>query len=168
MLSHPDLQGQFVAGYDFVSDPANAGDGDGIDPDPTDPGGDGGVLGGGRFHGTHIAGTVAAITHNAEGVAGVAFGAQIMPLRVMNKRAAPTTISIREFASPPASPMIPALCHRAAPMRSISVWGDPISRQPPQPAYNRRARRAWSSSPPLVTRPDANLFIRPPTPVYFR
>lgn len=84
MLSHPDLQGQFVAGYDFVSDPANAGDGDGIDPDPTDPG-DSGLPGGGRFHGTHIAGTVAAATHNAEGIAGIAFGAHIMPLRVMNQ-----------------------------------------------------------------------------------
>jgi serine protease len=83
-LSHPDLQGQFVAGYDFVSDPVNAGDGDGIDPDPTDPG-DAASPGGGSFHGTHVTGTVAAATHNTEGVAGVAFGARIMPVRVMGR-----------------------------------------------------------------------------------
>lgn len=83
-LGHPDLQGQFVAGYDFVSDPANAGDGDGIDPDPTDPG-DTALPGGGHFHGTHVTGTIAAATNNADGVAGIAFGARIMPVRVLGR-----------------------------------------------------------------------------------
>jgi len=36
--SHPDLQGQLLPGYDFIKDPDNAGDGDGIDADPSDPG----------------------------------------------------------------------------------------------------------------------------------
>jgi serine protease len=84
LLAHPDLQGQLVAGYDFIRDPANAGDGDGIDPDPDDPG-DGAVPGGSTFHGTHIAGTVAATTNNTTGVAGVAFSARIMPLRVSGR-----------------------------------------------------------------------------------
>lgn len=79
---HPDLQGQLVAGYDFVSDPLQSHDGDGIDPDPTDPG-DPNDPDGSVFHGTHVAGTVAAATGNGVGVAGVAFNARIMPVRVL-------------------------------------------------------------------------------------
>lgn len=79
--THPDLQGQLLAGYDFVSDPVNGGDGDGIDPDPDDPG-DATSPSGSTFHGTHVAGTIAAVTGNAIGVAGVAFGSRIIPLRV--------------------------------------------------------------------------------------
>lgn len=84
LLSHPDLQGQLVGGYDFISDPLNAADGDGIDPNPNDPG-DAAVAGTSSFHGTHISGTVAAVANNATGVAGVAFDARIMPLRVLGR-----------------------------------------------------------------------------------
>ena len=83
LLNHPDLHGQLIAGYDFISDPTNAVDGDGIDGNPDDPG-DGGV-GGSSFHGTHVAGTVAALTNNSSGVAGIAWNAKIMPLRVLGK-----------------------------------------------------------------------------------
>ncbi len=87
LLDHPDLQGQFVEGYDFISDPDNAGDGDGIDPDPNDPG-DNASVSRSSFHGTHVSGTVAAATNNGLGVAGVAFGSRIMPLRVLGRRGA--------------------------------------------------------------------------------
>jgi serine protease len=83
VTSHPDLQGQLVAGYDFISDPAIAGDGDGIDSNPDDPGDRSNNDGSSSFHGTHVAGTVAAATNNAVGVAGIAFGARIMPLRAL-------------------------------------------------------------------------------------
>ncbi len=79
LLGHPDLQGQLITGYDFISDAATAGDGDGIDPDPNDPG-DGPPS---SFHGTHVAGTVAAASNNNIGVAGVAWNARLMPLRVL-------------------------------------------------------------------------------------
>ncbi|CDH44824.1 S8 family serine peptidase [Candidatus Contendibacter odensensis] len=82
VLSHPDLQGQLVDGYDFIKDPANAGDGDGIDRDPSDPGDRSNPDGSSSFHGTHVSGTVAAATNNSIGVAGVAFSAKVMPLRV--------------------------------------------------------------------------------------
>lgn len=89
LLAHPDLDGQFSAdngaghpGYDFVSDLANALDGDGIDPDPDDPGDDP-ARNDSSFHGTHVAGTVSAATNNGQGVAGVAGGARVMPLRVL-------------------------------------------------------------------------------------
>ena len=81
-LAHPELAGQLVSGYDFISDPANAADGDGIDNNPDDPG-DGAQLNNSSWHGTHVAGTIAAATNNANGVAGVAWGAKIMPLRAL-------------------------------------------------------------------------------------
>jgi serine protease len=79
--THPDLAGQLVAGYDFVRDPANE-DGNGIDGDPEDPGC---VLDGGSiFHGTHVAGTVAAATDNGSGVAGVGWSVRVMPMRALD------------------------------------------------------------------------------------
>ncbi len=81
LSSHPDLQGQLVAGYDFVRDIANANDGDGIDADPDDPGNAG--LGGSSFHGTHVAGTVAAATNNVSGVAAASWATRLMPLRAL-------------------------------------------------------------------------------------
>lgn len=37
------------------------------------------------WHGTHVAGTVAQLTNNGEGAAGVAFDAQILPIRVLGR-----------------------------------------------------------------------------------
>lgn len=72
---HPDLDANVLpSGYDFVSSSANAGDGDGLDPDPSDVED--------SFHGTHVAGTIAAVTGNGRGVAGVAPGARLLPVRV--------------------------------------------------------------------------------------
>jgi serine protease len=85
LVNHPDLQSQLLLGpsqgYDFISDPNNSLDGDGIDPNPDDPG-DGGSFASSSFHGSHVAGTVAAATDNGIGVAGVAGDARILPLRV--------------------------------------------------------------------------------------
>jgi serine protease len=82
VLSHPDLKNQLIAGYDFISDTANAADGNGIDSDPNDPG-DGALAGQSTFHGTHVAGTIAAQSNNAVGVAGVAWNIKIMPVRAL-------------------------------------------------------------------------------------
>lgn len=81
--AHPDFQGKIVAGYDFISDPQIARDGDGVDPNPEDPGDLGQNGSGSSFHGTHVAGTIAAASNNGQGVAGVAWGASIMPVRVL-------------------------------------------------------------------------------------
>lgn len=84
LMNHPDLQGVLTAdGYDFIRDPAAALDGDGIDSDPSDPGDQ--SSGGSSFHGTHVAGTIAARTNNGTGIAGVSWGARIMPLRALGK-----------------------------------------------------------------------------------
>ena len=85
LLAHPDLQGQLVGGYDFISDPTNAGDGNGRDTNPNDEG-DLCCGASSSFHGTHVAGTIAAATNNAIGVAGVASRSRIMPLRVLGLR----------------------------------------------------------------------------------
>lgn len=81
LAGHPDLQGQFIDGFDFIRDPDNSLDGDGIDPDPADPGAP--IGGSSSFHGTHVSGTVAARGGNGIGVAGTAFGARVMPLRAL-------------------------------------------------------------------------------------
>ncbi|MBI3774124.1 MAG: S8 family peptidase [Gammaproteobacteria bacterium] len=84
LVNHPDLQGKLVAGYDFIKDVASARDGDGMDEDANDPGD---LAYGTRstFHGTHVAGTIAAASNNNLGAAGVSWGAKIMPLRVLGK-----------------------------------------------------------------------------------
>lgn len=84
LVAHPDLQGKLAAGYDFIRDPNNSGDGDGIDANPDDPG-DGGGVAGSSFHGTHTSGTVGALSNNNLGVAGVAWGAKVMPLRALGR-----------------------------------------------------------------------------------
>lgn len=83
-VSHSDLNANIVAGYDFINDSAVAGDGNGRDSDPSDPGD---YYGGNpsSWHGTHVAGTIAAVTNNAKGVAGTAWGAKVMPVRVLGR-----------------------------------------------------------------------------------
>ncbi len=87
LLNHPDLIGQFSSdgGYDFILDDQSSDDGEpGIDSNADDPGDS--SFGDSSFHGTHVAGTVAARTDfvtASSGVAGVAPGVKIMPLRVL-------------------------------------------------------------------------------------
>jgi serine protease len=96
ITAHPDLDANIITGYDFISDESVAGDGadpGGVerDSDASDPGDytannecGGGVPGSdSSWHGTHVAGTVAAVTNNGVGVAGVASEAKVMPVRAL-------------------------------------------------------------------------------------
>jgi serine protease len=92
ITNHSDLNSNVIAGYDFISDSATARDGNGRDSNPNDEGdwysaGECGQFTGANssWHGTHVSGTVAAITNNAKGVAGTAFNAKIEPVRVLGK-----------------------------------------------------------------------------------
>ncbi len=61
----PDLAGTtFVPGYDFINN----------DTHPNDD----------NSHGTHVTGTIAQTTNNSQGTAGIAFGARIMPVKVLD------------------------------------------------------------------------------------
>ncbi len=92
---HADLSGQILQGYDFISDTFVSNDGNGRDSDASDPGdwinvndcgpGDPDQNYPSSWHGTHVAGTIAAKTNNSLGVAGVAFNAKVVPARVLGK-----------------------------------------------------------------------------------
>jgi len=72
-----DLKGaKFKKGYDFVNDDEHANDDHG--------------------HGTHVAGTIAQATNNGQGVAGVAFEATLMPVKVLNHFGSGTSADIAD------------------------------------------------------------------------
>jgi serine protease len=91
---HPDLLAGLLPGHDFVSVTYEARDGDGRDADATDTGD--WYVGGqcltdplGRmassWHGTHVAGIIAAQAGNGLGGVGVAPAARILPVRVLGR-----------------------------------------------------------------------------------
>ena len=105
-FDHPDLLavaagGNLLPGYDMISDAAVANDGDGRDPDPSDPGdwltqAEISQRGGPFFqcsttpkssswHGTQTAGLIAALTNNGIGMASVGRNVRVLPVRVLGK-----------------------------------------------------------------------------------
>jgi serine protease len=98
IIGHRDLDGdgtRVLAGYDFIRDPVTANDGDGRDPDPTDPGdwadpGDPCFTGDpltdqSSWHGLSVTGVIAASSDNSTDIAGINFNARLLPVRVLGK-----------------------------------------------------------------------------------
>ena len=106
-FDHPDLRrvaegGKLLPGYDFVGTDSSgtaraANDGDGWDPDPSDPGDwissqdrllaqfANCSLDDSSWHGTRVAGMLAGLTDNQAGIAGIGWGNLILPVRVLGK-----------------------------------------------------------------------------------
>lgn len=95
---HTDLAANLLAGYDFISDTFVSRDGNLRDSDARDPG-DWTLTNDcppnspsdSSWHGTHVAGTIAARTNNSVGVAGVAHNARVLPVRVLGRCGALTS-----------------------------------------------------------------------------
>ena len=103
IVPHADLDANVLStGYDFVGVDADgafrvANDGDGRDADPRDPGdwvaaGDlafpvftGCTVAASSWHGTAMAGVIAAVGDNSVGLPGVAYEAKVLPVRVLGK-----------------------------------------------------------------------------------
>ncbi len=102
LYDHPDLGrfeqgGKVLPGYDMISDPVVANDGDGRDSDASDPGDwitqadlsntvfSGCSVSDSSWHGTHIAGIIGARTNNSVGVAGIGWSNWVLPVRVLGK-----------------------------------------------------------------------------------
>lgn len=93
IVNQEDLTGQIVAGYDFISNAQQANDGTARDNDPTDPGdatsanycAANTAATSSSWHGTFVAGEIAAARNNGKGIAGVAPNSKVEPLRVLGR-----------------------------------------------------------------------------------
>lgn len=95
---HPDLSGKILPGYNFISDPARAGNSTGRGSDAHDTG-DGVTsadvsaisgctssdIGNSTWHGTEVMSVLAAGTNNALDIAGVGWNTRIVPVRTSGK-----------------------------------------------------------------------------------
>lgn len=117
---HADLVANIVPGYDFISTSTRARDGNGRDNIALDEGDWVSRLISSSWHGTHVAGTIAAVTNNSIGVAGVAFRAKVQPLRALGKGGG-TSSDIADAITWGSGGTVPGLPANATPSRVINM-----------------------------------------------
>ena len=159
---HPDLAGRLLAGYDFISSDAfagdlnyppnwNAADGNGRDADATDPGdylddallamlppNHGLLPSPSSWHGTHVAGIIGAASNNGVGVAGIDWSARILPVRVLGRDGG-TTSDIVDGIAWAAGLTVPGVPANTTPARviNLSLGGSGECSAPFQDVVNR-------------------------------
>jgi len=85
IITHSDLHANILPGYDMISSSTHSFDGNGREANPLDEG-DHNDMTEEVFHGTHIAGTIAAIANNGQGTTGIAFDAKVVPIRAVGAK----------------------------------------------------------------------------------
>ena len=155
--THPDLVGKVVPGYDFISDPSVAGDGTGRDPDPYDEGDN--PSGQSTYHGSHVAGTIAAGTDNGIGVAGVDWEARILPVRVLGRGGSGSLVDVIEGTLWAAGFDVAGVPSNANPAHviNLSLGGAQACSAFEQEAFDRIAREAPRGAIVVVAAGNANV-----------
>jgi serine protease len=113
--SHPEFEGQLLPGYDFISSLADAGDEDGRDGLPLDEGGSSG------FHGTNVAGLIAARGNNGQGIAGVCWQCRVLPVRALGVRRTGTDADIADAIRWAAGLPVPGVPNNVYPAQIINL-----------------------------------------------
>jgi serine protease len=126
IIAHPDLTTRVIGGYDFITDPDTARDGDARDPVTKDWGTFGSADECGEatesgWHGSHVAGTFGAAGDNGYGIVGVDWRARIQPVRVLGACGSGTTVDITEGVLWAAGGAIPGVPPNPTPARVINV-----------------------------------------------
>lgn len=135
LAGHPDLAGKVLPGYDMISSAADARDNNGRDPDPTDQGDwyAAGECGDPKastssWHGTFVAGQIAAATNNGIGIAAVAPQVKVLPVRALGKCGGSTSdiLAAMTWATGGAVSGVPANANPAK-VVNMSLAGPPLS-----------------------------------------
>jgi len=137
LSGHEDIVGSpnLAPGYDMISNPLIANDGDARDSDPTDPGDatvanecfPGSQPQDDSWHGTHVSGTVGVgHTNNGAGVAGINWQVTLVPVRVLGKCGG-TTSDINDAIRWAAGLPVPGVPDNPNPARVINLsLGAPV------------------------------------------
>ncbi len=156
LFKHPDLKGSgnVLPGYDFISDPAAARDGDGRDPDATDEGTEcpanpetRQIWRPSSWHGSHVAGTIGAATNNKKAIAGVNWQVSILPVRVLGKCGRGSVLDVADAIKWAAGLPVPGIPMNPTPAHVINLsFGGPPACTEEEAGYKldsvRAARKA--------------------------